>query len=78
MLVYNYAGKFNSNEIKQLIIKQCVRLELSTPYTPAENEKIEHNWRTITPKARCLFEQLGLDKTYWPYAINMSSDIKNF
>ena len=28
--------------------------------------------------ARCLIEQSGLDKTYWPYAINMSSDFKNF
>ena len=28
--------------------------------------------------ARCLSEQSGLDKTYWPYAINMSSEIKKF
>ena len=57
-------------------MKQGIRLELSAPYTPEENGKVKLNWRTITPMARCVIKQSGLDKTYWPYAINMSSDIK--
>ena len=28
--------------------------------------------------ARCLLEQSGLEKEYWPYALNMASEIKNF
>ena len=77
-LVCDGAGEFNSNEIRQLCIKQGVSFELSAPYTPEENGKVKRNWGTITPMARCLIEQSRLDKTYWPYAINMSSDIKNF
>ena len=69
------AGEITSNEIRQLCIKQGVRLELSSPYTPEENGEVERNWGTIAPMARCLIEQSGLDKTYWPYAINMSSNI---
>ena len=77
-LVCDGADEFNSNEIKQLCIKQGVRLELSAPYTPEESGKVERNWGTITQKARCLIEQSRLDNIYWPYAINMSSNIKNF
>ena len=54
--------------------KKGVRQELSSNYTPEENGKVERNWGTITPMAICLIEQSGLDKTYWPYAINMSKD----
>ena len=28
--------------------------------------------------ARCLSEQSVLEKEYWPYALNMASEIKNF
>ena len=77
-LVCDGASEINLNEIKQLCIKQGVRLELSAPYTPEEKSKVERNWGKITSMARCLIEQSGIDKTYWPYAINMSNDIKNF
>ena len=75
----NGAGEFNLNKAKQLCKKQCVNLELSAPYTPEENGKVQRNWGTITLIARYLIEKSGLDKTYcWPYAILMSNDIKNF
>ena len=66
-----------SNDIKQLCRRKGVRLEFSAPYTPQENGKVERNWGTITPMARCLLEQSGLEKEYWPYALNMASEIKN-
>ena len=28
--------------------------------------------------SRCLLEQAALEKEYWPHALNMSSEIKNF
>ena len=28
--------------------------------------------------ARCLLEQAGLEKEYWPYALNIASETKNF
>ena len=55
-LVCDGADHFSSNEIKQLFIKQGVKLELSAPYTPEENGKVERNWGTITPMSRCLIE----------------------
>ena len=72
------AGEYVSNDIKQLCRRKGVRLEFSAPYTPQENGKVERNWWTITPMARCLLEQSGLEKEYWPYALNMASENKNF
>ena len=77
-LVCVVAGEFNLNAIEQLCIKQIVRLELSAPYTPEDNGEVERNWGTKTPMARCLIEQLGLDRTYSTYAIHMSTDVKTF
>ena len=37
-------GESNSNEIKQIFIKQGVRVELLATYTPGENGKAERNW----------------------------------
>ena len=72
------AGKYVSNDMKQLCRQKGVRLEFSAPYTPQENGKVERNCGTITPRARCLLEQSGLEKEYWPYALNMASEVKNF
>ena len=77
-LVCDGAGEYVSNDIKQLCRRKGVRLEFSAPYTPQENGKVERNWGTITPMARCLLEQSGLEKEYWPYALNMASEIKKF
>ena len=71
------AGEYVLNDIKQLCRQKSVRLEFSTPYTPQENGKVEKNWGTITPMSRCLLEQSGLEKEYWPYAFIMASEIKN-
>ena len=77
-LVCDGAGKYVSNDIKQLCRRKGVRLEFSAPHTPQENGKVERNWGTITPMDRCLLEQSGLEKEYWPYAFNMASEIKSF
>ena len=76
-LVCDGAGEYVSNDIKQLCRQKVVRLKFSAPYTPQESGKVERNWGTITPMARCLLEQSSLGKEYWPYALNMASEIKN-
>ena len=34
-------------------------------------------WGTITPLARCINFDANLLKTYWPYAPNMATNLKN-
>ena len=78
LIVCDGAGEYVSNEIKQLYRQKGVRLEFSAPHTPQENGKVERDWGTITPMARCLLEQSGLEKEYGPYALKMAREIKNF
>ena len=61
-LVCDGAGEYVSNNIKQLCRQNGVRLEFSAPYTPQENVKVQRNWGTIIPMAKCLLEQSGLEK----------------
>ena len=77
-IVCDGAGEYASNDIKQLCRQKGVKLEFSAPYTPQENGKVERNLGTFTPMFRCFLEQSGLEKEYWPYALNMASEIKNF
>ena len=67
-----------SNDIKQLCRQKDVSIEFAAPFTPQENGKVERNWGTITPMARCPLEQSGLEVEYWPYALNIASEIQNF
>ena len=76
-LVFDGAGEYVSNDIKKLCRQKVVRIEFLAPYTPKENGKVESNRGTVTPMARCLLEQSGLEKEYWPYALNMAS-VKTF
>ena len=77
-LACNGADKFNSNEVKQLCIKQSVRLEFSTTYATEEKGKIEPIWGTTFLMAKCLIEQSELDETQGLYEISMSSEMKSF
>ena len=72
------AGEYVSNGIKQYCRRKAVRMEFTAPCTLQEMGKVEKNWGTVTPMARSLFEQSGLEKENWPYAINVSIEIKNF
>ena len=54
-----------------------IRQETSAPYTPQDNGKIEMVWGTITPMARCMIFDANLLKTYWLYALNMATNLKN-
>ena len=72
-LVCDGTGDYASNDIRHLCRQKGPSLEFSAAYTPQENGMVEENWGTITPMGRCLLELSGLEKKYWPYALNMTS-----
>ena len=77
-LVCDGACEYVSNDKKQLRRQKSVRLEFSAPYTPQENEKAERNWRLAPQGLYVFLEQSGLEKEYWPNALNMASEIRYF
>ena len=53
------------------------RQDLSAPYTPEANGKIENAWRTICVMAKCMIHRAYMDKEYRTYALNYAFYIKN-
>ena len=77
VLVTDGASEFISKEIKSWYRTKGIRTELSAPYTPEENGKIERTWGTVVGMARCIIHDAGLSKEYWIYALNYAFHLKN-
>ena len=46
--------EFTSEEFKNPVVKNCIKHEFSSLYSPHQNGMIEHSWRTLYEMARCL------------------------
>ena len=40
-------GEYLSKEFRELLIKNCIKHELTSPYSPHQNGTAERNWRTL-------------------------------
>jgi hypothetical protein len=76
-LVTDGAREFTSRYMEQMCRRRGVRQEISAPYTPEENGKIERIWGTVVGMSRCILATAGLGKEYWTYALNHAFYIKN-
>ena len=64
-------------EFKDVRIKQSIKHELSSPYTPQQNGTAERSWRTAFDMARCLLLDSELPKNLWSYALLTSGYTRN-
>ena len=72
-LVSDGAGEYIGQDFMRVCRKQKIRMETSAPCIPQENGKIERLWAM----ARYMIFDANLSKTYWPYAPNMATYLKN-
>ena len=77
-LVSDGAKEYISSDFKKFSRLKGIRLENSAAYTPQENGKIEKFWDVTVGTARCLGDQVSLEKQYWTYSLNMLFYLKNF
>lgn len=70
-------GEFLNEEMNSLIKDQGIVRELTIPYTPQQNARVERVMRTITTMARALLKQAKLPVSFWPYAILFAVYLKN-
>ena len=73
-------GEFQSNEYVIFCWQHNIRRELTTPYSPEQNDVVERMNRTIQERIVAMMQYVGLSNGFWAKAllivvhiINMSS-----
>lgn len=62
-------SEYTSSTFKEFIKSQGITHETTSPYTPAQNGKVERKIRTLIEAARTMVEESGLPKPYWGEAV---------
>lgn len=57
--------------------KKNIIHEKSSPYTPAQNGKVERRVREVVRKARCMMAIAGAPKSFWESAVNHAAYLIN-
>ena len=69
--------EYTSNEFNNLLVKNQIKHEYSSPYSAHQNGTAERNWRSLFDMARCLILESKLPKVLWNYAVRASTYIRN-
>lgn len=69
--------EYTSQDYKSLMVRNQIRHEFSSPYSPHQNGTAERSWRSMFDMARCMLIESGLPKTLWNYAVRTASYIRN-
>ena len=70
-------SEFTSTEFRSLLVRNRIKQEFSSPYSPHQNGTVERSWRTIYEMARCLLLEANLPKKLWTYAVKTAAYIRN-
>ena len=70
-------GEYLSKDFKDILSKNNIRHELTSPYSPHQNSCAERSWRTLFSMARTMIYDTKLPKCLWPYAVMHASYIRN-
>ena len=69
--------EFSNSEFRKLLVKNRIKHEFSSPYSPHQNGTVERSWRSLFDMARCLLIEAKLPKELWTYAVKASAYIRN-
>lgn len=64
--------EYTSTKFDTLFKNAGIQHQLTTPYTPQQNDIAERYNRTIIERAKCLLFDAKLSKTFWAEAVNMA------
>ncbi|MCO5594613.1 hypothetical protein L7F22_048646 [Adiantum nelumboides] len=70
-------GEFLSENFARWCKSEGIRRQLTTPYTPSQNEVVERKNRTIMEMARAMLAHASLPRSYWAEACNTAVYIQN-
>ena len=76
-IVTDGALEYNSMAFNKYCREQAIQLEVSTPYMPEDNGKIERVWRTVVGMTKCLMDQAKMPPMIWTFALRAAFHLKN-
>ena len=76
-IVTDGAMEYLAGTLQTYLRQQGIRHQVSAPYVPEENGKIERVWGTVVGMARCMVDRASAPKTYWTNALSTAFYIKN-
>ena len=77
-IVSGNAKEFKFGKFAEVCLRNHIRQEFTSMYTPDENGKVERKWSTIGAMVRCILKTANLKETFWSFAIRAAAfHIKN-
>jgi hypothetical protein len=74
---FDGGGEYISEKLKKQLANEGVRVEITAPYSPAQNGVAERLNRTLLERTRAMLIQYSLPKFLWPEAITYAVYLKN-
>ena len=70
-------GEYKSNEFVDLLVRNGIKHDMCSPYTPSQNGTAERWWSTAFDMVRCVLLESDLPKSIWTYALRNSDYTRN-
>lgn len=70
-------GEYNSQEFENFCEEHGIQKQLTAAYTPQQNGISERKNRTIMNMVRSVLKSSGVQKSFWPEAVNWSIHVLN-
>jgi transposase InsO family protein len=70
-------GAYAVSEVEQLVSSRGIVHEMTAPYSPAGNGKVERKNRSLIETARTMMKGKGVPKKYWAYAVATACFLQN-
>ncbi|MBW0551634.1 hypothetical protein O181_091349 [Austropuccinia psidii MF-1] len=76
-IVSDTESKFKNEQPKTYFQNKGISHLTTTPYTPQQNPFTKRGNCTTITKARCIFKESGLNKSYWAEAVRTTTYLEN-
>lgn len=70
-------GEFSSNELTRFYKAEGIQVQYTAGYSPQQNGVAERRNRHLIEMARCMLLDAGMEKCYWPEALNTAAYLQN-
>ena len=71
------AGDYDNKDFDEFCFAQCIKREMTAPYSPHQNGVAECRWQTVGNMARRLLKKANLPNSFWVRAVDVPFYLTN-